>query len=81
MFVFPTLIPKKTFCLDLEYTFKLKKSDQATCNALLSQVFTMYMYTSSIIYRCRFVILSGTSKSNFLYLAQCLNLLQYLFES
>ena len=30
----------------------------------------MSRYISSIIYRCRFVNLSGTPKSNYLYLAQ-----------
>ena len=36
----------------------------------LSRIFIMYRYISSIIYWCRFVTLSGTPKSIYLYLAQ-----------
>ena len=36
---------------------KKKTSDQDTCSALLSRIFTMYRYTSSITYRCRVVTL------------------------
>ena len=57
IFVFPTLIPKNMFLAE-EYTFKFILSYKASCNALLSRVFTMYNYISSIIYRCGCVTLS-----------------------
>ena len=58
--VFPTLIPK---------IWIRKKRYKATCNALLSRMFILSRYISSVLYRCRFVTLSGTHKFNFLYLA------------
>ena len=60
-----------------EYVLHVSVNHEPTSNALLSRNFIMPSYTSSIIYKCCFVILSGTPKSDFLYLTQGLLRIPY----
>ena len=63
LFFLPSFL-KTFFRLTVHFLIRRK------CTAMLSKGFAMSRYISSILYRCRFVNLSGTPKSNYLYLAQ-----------